>query len=229
MNGIDDTAHFRGIEQRVDEIIEIIKSETKAGYKPTQRRGPDGKWSTTGGESTYKSERDKFEDSIRHDKKETAGVYDRFGGLMFIQGGETDFVKFSKEQRVQMVMHGMGKLRGAVLTHNHPSGRSFSLQDIRMMFLNNLSEIRAVGPIATHSMTMGKVTGFDIDDIDAALKQARDAAEKVTDKMFENRVSDSQIFYDSLNYDLIHMTMQNLVNNTEFGKKHLTYEVTKNE
>lgn len=68
---------------------------------------------------------------------EVAGVYNSDGDLLFAQEGTKDQVEFSTLQ--------VGKMKGGILTHNHPGGSSFSVQDYRMLVKGELAEIRAVG------------------------------------------------------------------------------------
>jgi hypothetical protein len=68
---------------------------------------------------------------------EVAALYDPAGELVFRKRGGADYVKFSPDEVAQF--------NDAVLTHNHPSGGSFSEADVRMAIRGNLAEIRAVG------------------------------------------------------------------------------------
>jgi len=68
---------------------------------------------------------------------ERAIVVDDAGNVLFDKKGGKSTVEFTPRE--------LSKLKGATLTHNHPKGSSFSVEDSRMLFDNELSEIRAVG------------------------------------------------------------------------------------
>ena len=68
---------------------------------------------------------------------ETAQAFRDDGEVFFRKDGGKDYVQFST-QEVKL-------LKGRVFTHNHPSGASFSIADISMMWGADLKEIRAVG------------------------------------------------------------------------------------
>lgn len=67
-------------------------------------------------------------------KREHAVVVATDGTLIARRGGGMNSVSFTQEETDRMF--------GAVLSHNHPSGFSFSVDDIRFAALNGLSEIR---------------------------------------------------------------------------------------
>lgn len=59
--------------------------------------------------------------------------------ILGIIDGESSSVTIPKES--------MPKIRGAeVATHNHPSSRGFSMQDIYLSLANNVKEVRAIAP-----------------------------------------------------------------------------------
>ena len=74
---------------------------------------------------------------------------DKDGKIMFEQAGEAHMVKMTKEQNSNLVSQN----GSAVITHNHPSGKSFSIVDVIAMLGGNLAEIRAVGREWTYSMS----------------------------------------------------------------------------
>lgn len=80
------------------------------------------------------------EQSIRANTYETAFVFNASGNLISSAKGQAHSV-------------GLGAIpENSIVTHNHPSGRSFSRQDILTTTSDNLSEIRAVGTKRTYSM-----------------------------------------------------------------------------
>ena len=62
-------------------------------------------------------------------------AYDTSGNVLFRQKGKASEVSFSPKQAQQ--------LRGSLLTHNHPDGSSLSPNDLHMMLLHRIQEVRA--------------------------------------------------------------------------------------
>lgn len=67
---------------------------------------------------------------------ETCAVFDPDGTLRMTRTGERNRIAFSASDDEQ--------LRGAVFTHNHPSGAGFSLADIWFAHRYDLAEMRAI-------------------------------------------------------------------------------------
>ena len=78
-----------------------------------------------------------FENEIRSLDQEVAGVYgDRGPALVFAKAGGPDWVYFSpREQRI---------MADRLLTHNHPSQRSLSADDVYLGWRWRLREVRVV-------------------------------------------------------------------------------------
>lgn len=81
---------------------------------------------------------------LRQDEKliskgpnERAIIYNPNGSVAFIKNGGLDSVQFSPRE--------IQKMKGCVLTHNHPYSTTFSPHDINMMRSGQLEEIRAAG------------------------------------------------------------------------------------
>ena len=93
---------------------------------------------------------------IRHQRFESAFVYDPKGNLVFGKDGAQYEVAFSPEE--------LKLMKGNILTHNHPRGlgfpdtdprswgNSFSDDDIFLASTHELAEIRAVTPKQRFSM-----------------------------------------------------------------------------
>ena len=96
------------------------------------------------------------ENEIRHQRFESAFVYDPHGNLVLGKDGGQYEVGFSPEE--------LGLMKGNILTHNHPRGlgfpdtdprswgNSFSDDDIFLASTHELAEIRAVTPKQRFSM-----------------------------------------------------------------------------
>ncbi len=87
------------------------------------------KWAETARKEILKAEK-----SIADRKKEVLELYGADGQYIMSKRGNVNSVKLSVLDLV--------KLKGAVVTHNHPSGGSFSYQDIRFLKNMPVSEIR---------------------------------------------------------------------------------------
>ncbi|MCC7117372.1 MAG: minor capsid protein [Anaerolineales bacterium] len=78
-----------------------------------------------------------FESEISKQNYETAGAF-KDGSKVSIKDGSKSSVSFTESE--------IDSFRGGVLTHNHPRGSTFSVEDIKMMAYAELTEIRATNP-----------------------------------------------------------------------------------
>lgn len=90
------------------------------------------KWSKEAIESRSRDEK-----ILAEYQKEHAVLYDGDGNRIFQKSGEAHNVSFTKKE--------VEKMRGGVLTHNHPGGATFSEADIYMLKESGLTQIRAIG------------------------------------------------------------------------------------
>jgi hypothetical protein len=102
--------------------------------KPKEKPKAKAKTETT--TSIYKTNLTNFENNIRSNKKETAGVLDYEGNILLDKRGNKNSVAFNQAE--------VDLMKGNMLTHNHPGGSSFSGADIHMLTSNKVNEIRAV-------------------------------------------------------------------------------------
>jgi hypothetical protein len=134
--------------QRLKEISPVLKDVSlelleqriiELRYNPDQPRDPKG--SDTGGQWTSgksgASKLDKYEDMISQQKYETAIVLDASGKTILMKDGNENSVKFTDGEVENMA--------GKTMTHNHPSGSPFSLDDYDLFFAAKVKEMRAVG------------------------------------------------------------------------------------
>lgn len=131
-------------------------------YKATARKRGQG---SGGGSQALKS----VENEIRNQDFETAAVFDKNGKMLFRKDGGKDYVSFTDEEVTLM--------KGAIVTHNHPSGGSFSREDGIMLANGKLREIRAVGKEWEHSLKMppgdntrGSMVDVTVQDYDSRVK-----------------------------------------------------------
>lgn len=117
----------------------------------------------------------KVEKKIRTQSIETAYVFDKNGKELINKDGGEDYVNFTKEEVLLF--------KDAILTHNHPMDKSFSIEDVQMLMRYDLAEIRAVGIKNTHvlSTTGGWITKLSqqtIEEIENGV--LRDLGKRVT-------------------------------------------------
>lgn len=96
------------------------------------------------------------EDEIRALPYEKCRAFDLDGNLIFKKTGEKSQITFTREEAA--------KFKDAIFTHNHPSGSSFSLQDVITSRSTDMAEIRAVGTQYDHSLKRHEVTGWGRSD-----------------------------------------------------------------
>lgn len=109
------------------------------------------------------------ERSIRNLPIEHAAVFDDAGKLILRKTGTADSVVFTAAETA--------KLKGSVLTHNHPLGGSFSASDVSLAARMDIREIRAVSSL--HTFSLGRPTdgwpGLSDQEIHAAWDSAKDS------------------------------------------------------
>lgn len=117
------------------------------------------------------------EKKIRSDKIETAVLLNDRGDIIFRESsGAANYVQFSKEQ--------LDKMKGATLTHNHPSNSTFSAEDVGLMVIRDLKAIRATGKERTYQlskMNNGDFKNGLAEDYKTAMANNR----KITDAEYE--------------------------------------------
>lgn len=194
-----------------EETEDEDEPDVLAKYDPDQARDENGRW-TSGGSSSW-NESDvrsmKFNGMTDHDISTVKGMNAqtaphitnserRFKGqhvenamaakagkFLFENRGTATFVSFTKDQLSQM--------RGAVLTHNHPSGNSFSDQDVLLAHQVGMQEVRAIAPDGTvYRLREGKRPWSDYseDEIKNGLLDAEIRANFTVRPVLEPRVTE---------------------------------------
>lgn len=77
-------------------------------------------------------------------KKEIAVIYDSDGKFLFQKRGSASEITFNWSE--------WKRLKGSIISHNHPSGSSFSRQDILTLFKSKAVEIRVATESGTYYM-----------------------------------------------------------------------------
>lgn len=121
----------------------------------------------------------KAERKIANNKRETGILFDEKGEVVYRQKGGKDYVDFTESQAQ--------KMRGGTLIHNHPSGNSFSPQDIKLFTRRRPAEIRAAGSEYTFILS-GQIDPSKADEIFEAATALR---KKVVDDTWKHLQSES--------------------------------------
>ena len=95
-----------------------------------------------------RSELKKDEKSLSWREKETAVIYDSNGKYLFTKRGDERSVSFTKSE--------IKKLKNCIVSHNHPSGASFSLADWTVFKRAKLQELRAIGEGKVYYIRVGE-------------------------------------------------------------------------
>ena len=165
------------------------------------------------------------ENKIRNNNFESAFAYDLKGNRLFEEIGTKSQVSFSIDNRVKLALN-----KGSIVTHNHPSGFSFSGKDFEFLLGNDLSELRAVTNKYNHSIKLDykSLEGINIDDriklYNEAFKEANKIEQEKLNKIFKDPLNPpSQDVVDNLEKDVLHGIWESFTNNTKFGKKYFSY------
>ena len=123
------------------------------------------------------------EDLIRRSSIEHGVVYAKSGNRIMLKHGSSDRVRFTREEIDMIKRHS-----DVVFTHNHPSGRAFSMDDVVWAHhVGTIAELRAVAPDGTvYRMRppkdgWGALTGDQIKD--TYLQADSDADDKVRPRL----------------------------------------------
>ena len=119
------------------ENMTMYKAKEK-GWKRRLAKYQDSGIIKTDGWSDDAIERRRLDEaSIAGHKNEYGILYDSQGKRILKKRGEKDRIVYTDEETALML--------GGVLTHNHPSGATFSVDDIDMMGRTGVTELRAIG------------------------------------------------------------------------------------
>lgn len=129
----------------------------------------------------------KDEKSLASREKEMAVVYSKDGKFMFQKAGTEKEILFTKGE--------VKKMAGCVVSHNHPSGGSFSVADIRLFRVSDMSELRAVTNSNTYFLRRnGKWPAEILEDEDLVIeyKKIRKQVKKKYQKLYDDGKIDAR-------------------------------------
>lgn len=145
------------------------------------------------------------EDKIRDQKFESAGLF-KDGNKVFFKDGEAVQVGFTQEE--------VDLMKGGTLTHNHPGGRSFTPEDLRLFNRRELKELRAVSKNADYSVQRG-IKSFSESEVDKVFIESY--AE--TRKEFDAAINSGQITKKFANREIHHEMMNKISKKLEWKYK----------
>lgn len=150
------------------------------------------------------------ESSIRENRFETAFAWDESGKQVYAKVGGKDYVDVRDVPE------------NTIVTHNHPSGTSFSQGDVEQMIRGNYKELRAVGKDYTYTLKRPE-TGWPISTARATIEfaRARAKAKVETDRYFFAGVGNSRARAATLAISDLTMKYFSKSTGIEYTRKHV--------
>ena len=140
-----------------------------------------------------------IENEIRNNSLETGAFISQAGEVLLRREGRVDSVGFSPKELYQM--------QGAIFTHNHPNGSSFSFQgvesDVGMAIIWELGELRVVTEKFRHILSPKNGKWATID----RLEQGYFAAQNHADLLVNDMVKSDQLDYASRHAEKIYQAL----------------------
>lgn len=120
------------------------------------------------------------ERSLSRRKKESAVIYDSNGKYLFTKRGNEKEVIFTSSE--------VERMKNGIVSHNHPSGGSFSIPDWKLFKKAKLQEIRAVSGDGTYYLRRKMDSRIDISDeeFEDKLKTIRKKVRSKYQKMYND-------------------------------------------
>lgn len=134
----------------------------------------------------------KFEETIRRNDHETGAFFRKDGAMLLARSGAPDSVTFTIGE--------LKSMNGALFTHNHPGGSTFSVADIRNGSFANLSEVRAVSPGYRHI-----IEPVDAWPAEAAIKRAFEREEAAARRDVGTMVSSGELSPKYATTEIFHL------------------------
>jgi hypothetical protein len=122
---------------------------------------------------------------------ETAVVVDNNGNIILRKDGGKSVVEFSQAE--------LDAMKGATLTHNHPSGNSFSPSDVNLLLRTNATEIRAVGTSeGTRYVYIMRPQSEAYQNVDIVMDRVRNSEASVK-TVFRQKIAAGEMSIDEAN------------------------------
>ena len=145
---------------------------------------------------TYYTKVKQAEKEIQNQTFESAVIFDSEGNFLVWEDGKESHVNLAKFE---------GKMKGNILTHNHPKGSSFSMEDIKYFLYNGLKEIRAVSAQHTFALELRK----EVKDVQAELKKLEEKLPQVIKELKQvikmSIINDTDCYFEDIDHEAIKM------------------------
>lgn len=132
-----------GLTEERERIYLDMKGRVAPDARKMSLNDTSDKW-----KRAARSELKKDEESLSWREKETAVIYDSNGKYLFTKRGDERSVSFTKSE--------IKKMKNCIVSHNHPSGASFSLADWTVFKRAKLQELRAIGEDKVYYIRVGE-------------------------------------------------------------------------
>lgn len=132
-----------GLTEERERIYLDMKGRVAPDARKMSLNDTSDKW-----KRAARSELKKDEKSLSWREKETAVIYDSNGKYLFTKRGDERSVSFTKSE--------IKKMKNCIVSHNHPSGASFSLADWTVFKRAKLQELRAIGEDKVYYIRVGE-------------------------------------------------------------------------
>lgn len=122
------------------------------------------------------------EKSLAIRTKETAVIYDAKGRYLFTKRGS--------EKSVEFTLNEIRRMRNGVVTHNHPSGASFSVADWQLFYGAGLQELRVIGENEVYYLRRKKKFQINItkEEFENEIKKMRKEVQSKYQKMYKDGI-----------------------------------------
>ncbi len=191
------------------ETINLIQK-----FDPNQPRDEDGKWTDTGASLRG------FENRIKGQKHETAGIFDKDGNFIFEKDGNENSVSFTDNEQEQMAK--------TTFTHNHPQNKGFSKADIQFMIKNKINEMRAVTEYGVFKMSKKHSKGLLLSEFNIAYIISYEKAKVITNDWWNKNDNTKDWVVKKANEMIVSETWEAFME-TNFYKNNLDYQFIPNK
>ena len=152
------------------------------------------------------------EETLSDRKKEIAVVYDEKGNYLFTKRGNGKSVYFTKRE--------LKRMKGKILSHNHPSGGAFSIADWILFNETKLQEIRVTTTNGVYYLRRTEAfekLNINSEELEREFKKVREEIKKQYQDLYESgTISKTERFLrSSENYNRIFAKQMGL----EFGRE----------
>jgi len=134
-----------------------------------------------------------YENTIRDQTFESCGVFGVDGKHLLHKDGERAYITFTPEEA--------SNFKGAIFTHNHPNGRSFSKEDVSIACRTGMKELRAITPQSkgkTYILRMKDGTNMSPDIWDKIEPSFNKNNKEIHDE-FSNKIRSGDMTIDEAN------------------------------